>query len=249
MKCVSRLRLRLGLLLFVLMSLPLFSPTAVWADTSCHPTIDEARPQFTIGYGSLMQEESRLRTAPNTGEAMPVMVTGFERAFNASGNPVGFSTTYLGVIDKEDAKIAAALYQVFRSDDIKATDRRESSYCRFSVSPDQIRVLTGADIPANGQYWIYVNKPDYRAPASERLPLVQSYIDIFLTGCQQLSQRATEFDGNFAVACLETTKGWSTHWVNDRLYPRRPFIYQPNAGWIDRLLNEHIPEFQSVRIE
>lgn len=224
-------------------------PITVWANQPCHPEVDMQRQQFTIGYGSLMEDESRRRTAPNTGEAMPVIVTGFERSFNASGNPVGFSTTYLGVVDQDDAQIAAALYEVLRVEDIKATDARESSYCRFSVAPEQIQVLDGSEIPANGQYWIYVNKPNYRAPASERLPLVQSYIDIFVTGCLQLSKRATQFEGNFAVACLKTTEGWSTHWVNDRLYPRRPFIYQPNAGSIDRLLDQHIPEFKSVRIE
>lgn len=227
----------------------LILPAAVWASQPCYPTLDLQRPQFTIGYGSLMEDESRRRTAPDTGEARPVIVTGFERSFNASGSPVGFSTTYLGVVDRQGAKITAALYQVFRAEDIKATDSRESNYCRFSVPSDQIRVLDGSKIPSNGQYWIYVNNPDYRAQPTERLPLVQSYIDIFLTGCQQLSKRAIEFENDFAVACLKTTKGWSKHWVNDRLYPRRPFIYQPNAGSIDRLLDQHIPEFKSVRIE
>lgn len=235
--------------LVVRFSLLLFLPLTAWAEPSCRPAVEEARPQFTIGYGSLMEDNSRKRTAPNTGEAMPVIVTGFERGFFAAGNPVGFSTTYLGVISKDDSTIAAAVYQVFEPQDIAATDRRESSYCRVSVAPNQIRVLNDTEIPANGQYWIYVNKPERSAPASERLPLVQSYIDIFLTGCQQLSQRVTGYAGDFAVDCLTTTQGWSEHWVNDRLYPRRPFIYQPNAGWIDRLLDKHIPEFKSVRIE
>jgi hypothetical protein len=38
-------------------------------------------------------------------------------------------------------------------------------------------------------------------------------------------------------------------WVNDRLYFRRPFIYQPNAGLIDNVLDEYIPEFKTIRIE
>jgi hypothetical protein len=227
----------------------LLMPLVAWAETDCRPAVDSSRPQFTIGYGSLMEDESRRRTAPNTGHAVPVIVTGFERGFIAPGSPVGFSTTYLGVVQKEQSQMAAAMYQVFRVEDIKATDRRESSYCRVDVSPDQIRVLDGTAIATQGQYWIYVNDPARSATATEQLPLVQSYIDIFLTGCQQLSERATAYEGDFAVACLETTGGWSTHWVNDRLYPRRPFIYQPNAGWIDRLLDKHIPEFQSVRIE
>jgi hypothetical protein len=215
----------------------------------CHPDVDLTKPQYGVGYGSLMEEASRLRTAPNTGEALPAIVTGFERWFNAGGSAIGFSTTYLGLIEREQASITAAVYRIFRHEDIKATDARERSYCRRSVDVSNIRLLDGSAAPNHGQYWIYVNKPDYRGLASERLPLVQSYIDIFLTGCQQLSKRATSFEGNFMVQCVLTTQGWSNHWVNDRIYPRRPFIYQPNAGAIDRLLDEHVPEFKSVRIE
>jgi len=231
--------------LFIWMILPL----SALAETDCRPAVDATRPQFTLGYGSLMENASRRRTAPNVGHAVPVLVSGFERGFITPGSSVGFSTTYLGVVPNQQAQITAALYQVFQVDDIKATDKREASYCRVAVTPDQIRVLDGTDIARKGQYWIYVNDPARTSPASEGLPLVQSYIDIFLTGCQQLGQRASEFEGDFAVACIETTGGWSEHWVNDRLYPRRPFIYQPNAGWIDRMLDQHVPEFQSVRIE
>ena len=234
---------------FVPFCVLLLCPLSVWASQVCYPDVDLDRPQFTIGYGSLMEDQSRTRTAPNTGPAVPAVVSGFERSFNASGSSVGFSTTYLGVIEKEGSEIAAAVYQVFEPRDITATDKRESSYCRFAVPVEQVQLLDGSEAPDEAQYWIYVNKPDYRALASERLPLVQSYIDIFLTGCQQLSPYATTFDGDFAVACINTTEGWSKHWVNDRLYPRRPSIYQPNAGSIDRLLNEHVPAFKSIRIE
>lgn len=225
------------------------SPSLVWASEPCHPAVDPAKPQFSIGYGSLMEEKSRLRTAPNTGEALPAIVTGFERSFNAAGSSIGFSTTYLGVTESPDATMTAAVYRMFRLEDIKATDAREANYCRQDVPAERIRLLDGSEVLTDAQYWIYVNKPDYRALATERLPLVQSYIDIFVTGCQQLSERAVRFEGNFVVECIRTTKGWSAHWVNDRIYPRRPFIYQPNAGSIDRLLNEHVPEFRFVRIE
>lgn len=227
----------------------LFCSQLAMAGQVCHPDVDGSRPQFAIGYGSLMEDESRRRTAPKTGEALPAIVKGFERSFNAGGNPVGFSTTFLGVSEAPEAKITAAVYRLFLFEEIAATDARERSYCRVSVDPENIRILDGSQISSNGQFWIYVNKPERRAPASERFPLVQSYIDIFMTGCQQLSQRASQFDGDFMVECLRTTKGWSKHWVNDRIYPRRPFIYQPNAGLIDRLLDRYVPEFQMVRIE
>jgi hypothetical protein len=47
-----------------------------------------------------------------------------------------------------------------------------------------------------------------------------------------------------------TTQGWSTHWVNDRIYPRRPFMYQPSAGEIDQRLNTLLPEIvDAIKIE
>lgn len=54
----------------------------------------------------------------------------------------------------------------------------------------------------------------------------------------------------FAKQCIDTTTDWSGFWVNDRIYPRRPFLYQPKAFQIDRLLNEVIPQFfEKIKIE
>jgi len=175
---------------------------------SCHPQVDSSQPQYTIGYGSLMEDASRRRTAPNTGEALPVLVTGFERAFNARGSEVGFSTTYLGVTVASGSLMVATVYRVFNAADITATDEREELYCRVSVRTDHMRMLDGASVQ-QGQYWIYVNKPDAVMPANERFPIVQSYVDIFLTGCQQLARRAVAFEGDLMRECIITTKGWS----------------------------------------
>ena len=124
----------------------------------CHPAVDSSKPQYTVGYGSLMEDASRRRTAPNTGEALPVMVTGFQRAFNARGGEVGFSTTFLGVTIVPDAKMVATVYRVFNAADITATDAREEMDCRVGVEPAQMRMLDGSSVQ-QGQYWIYVNKP------------------------------------------------------------------------------------------
>lgn len=214
----------------------------------CHPAVDSGKPQYTVGYGSLMEDASRRRTAPNTGEALPALVTGFERSFNARGSEVGFSTTFLGVTVVPEATMVSTVYRVFNASDIAATDAREDMYCRVSVQPAQIRMLDGSSVQS-GQYWIYVNKPEAVKPATARFPIVQSYVDIFLTGCQQLGRRAIAFEGDLMRECIVTTKGWSEHWVNDRIFPRRPFFHQPNAGAIDMMLHKHVPEFLSVRIE
>ncbi len=76
---------------------------------ACHPAIDPLKPQYTVGYGSLMEDSSRRRTAHNTGEALPVLVSGFERSFNARGSEIGFSTTYLGVTVDPSASMVATV--------------------------------------------------------------------------------------------------------------------------------------------
>lgn len=233
----------------VLLALPL---SAAALEAVCHPDVHEDQPQYIIGYGSLMETASKQRTSPNTGENLPVLVTGYQRKWNAKGSPIGFSTTYLGVQPHDGAEMVAALYRVFDAQDIHKTDEREAFYCREAVDQGQIRMLDGTTPPAKGkgQIWIYVNKPESIQPPSEHFPIVESYVDIFLTGCFELQEKVLVKDFNFAEHCIETTKEWSRHWVNDRLYPRRPFIYQPNASRIDELLKRKLPElFDQIRIE
>jgi hypothetical protein len=53
----------------------------------------------------------------------------------------------------------------------------------------------------------------------------------------------TEFGlTGYADKCLNTTTGWNKHWVNDRIFPRRPFFHQPYAAKVDTLLAKMIPE-------
>jgi len=209
---------------------------------ACHPEIDPTVPQHIIGYGSL--------TAPNTGENLPVMVTGYQRAWNTKGSSIGFSTTYLGVRPEADARMVAALYRVFDFEEIRKTDDREAFYCRERAQPDQLRMLDASSVPALGQIWIYVNKPENVDPPNERFPIVQSYVDIFVTGCFELKQKVVAENLDFAEACVTSTDGWSAHWVDDRLMARRPFIHQPMASAIDALLHKMVPEqFEHIRIE
>jgi hypothetical protein len=62
---------------------------------NCHAQPDLAQAQYIIGYGSLMQDESRKRTSPQAGPAHPVEVLGYRRGWFAKGAPVGVSTTFL----------------------------------------------------------------------------------------------------------------------------------------------------------
>ncbi|MBX3607647.1 MAG: gamma-glutamylcyclotransferase [Piscinibacter sp.] len=228
---------------------PATGTIAAAAPADCHPTPDVDQSQFIVGYGSLMQDESRRRTSPQAGPAQPVELRGFRRAWIARGSDIGFSTTYLGVWPDHDSHMNAVIYRVDATD-IAATDRRESGYCRRAVSWSALRTLaSGAErASAAAQAWIYVSGPETTAPPSARYPIAQSYVDVFLSGC--LEQERRHALPGFAAECIDSTSAWSEHWVNDRPLPRRPFVFQPLAGQIDRLLATHVPRyFSRIRIE
>lgn len=246
-----RLHKKIAVLIGVLGISLIVTPAS--AEDDCHPKVEEDHAQFVVGYGSLMEEASKKRTSPDTGINHPVLVRGFKRAWNAAGSGPGVTTTYLGVDapktpeqrklageSADDPEMYAAVYHDKSDGGIKATDKRESVYCRYAVAPGQIELLDGWALPTPSQVWIYALPPDGTAdiPTAEK-PIVQSYVDIFLTGCIALADQVnSQMHPNldFAVQCIETTDSWNRHWVNDRLYPRRAFIYQPNAGSIDKLL-------------
>lgn len=234
---------RSGYFLYLLLLLTL----PVHAEVACNTTPDPTLAQYIIGYGSLMEEASRLKTTPQAGEALPVNVTGFRRAWIAQGSPIGFSTTFLGVTVEPAARMNAVLYNVPDETAVAALDRRESGYCRVAVEPQQITALSGK-LPAEAQIWLYASPTEKVHPPSRRFPIVQSYVDVFLSGCLQAEQNYHLPD--FARECVRTTQGWSKYWVNDRIYPRRPFAYQPNAGKIDQMLSKEVPKaFAAIRLE
>jgi hypothetical protein len=214
----------------------------------CNAQPDSKQPQYIIGYGSLMQDESRKRTSPQAEAAHPIEVSGYLRGWFAKGSPVGFSTTFLGVLPDPKSQLNAVIYRI-EMNELRATDLREASYCRKSVPFADIKVLEKSSFKlADGQAWIYVNKPESAAVPSVKFPIVQSYVDIFVSGCMEQEQRY-ELKG-FAEQCLTTTNDWSTYWVNDRPYPRRSFISQPKASQIDSLLSLRLSDyFSQIRIE
>jgi hypothetical protein len=218
------------------------------ASPECGVPPDTSRPLYIIGYGSLMQDESRKRTSPQAGPAHPVEVHGYRRGWIAKADTGGFGTTFLGVRPDRQSSFNAVIYQVGEAE-LQATDRREESYCRVIVPASDIEPLEGDFAPArDGQTWIYVNRPERVASPSPRYPIVQSYVDIFVAGCLEQEQRYSL--PGFSRQCLSTTEDWSEHWVNDRIHPRRPFVFQPRAGQIDKLLASELPDyFARIRLE
>ncbi len=226
--------------LLVFIFLLITTPVLAKPTDGCHPHANPELAQYIIAYGSLMETVSKKATDDSSGENKPVLIDHYQRGWFAEGLSTGFSTTYLGVIKKTSAHFNGTLFKLASVNSLKNYDRREKYYCRVLVPSTTIHLLVEQKLP-RGQYWIYELKPELIASPTARYPIVQSYVDIFLEGCLEIEEKYHL--KNFAARCVQTTSDWSVHWVNDRIYPRRPTVYQAKALAIDALLQQEVPTF------
>jgi hypothetical protein len=70
-----------------------------------------------------------------------------------------------------------------------------------------------------------------------------------IVGCLEIDKEFGLLD-NYADNCVKQTIGWNYSWINDRLMPRRPWVYQPHASEIDTLIKKNLPmEFGRIGVE
>jgi cation transport regulator ChaC len=198
-----------------------------------------AEQNFIFGYGSLIEDESRQRTTPSARDAWPAKVEGIRRGWWARGAASGLTTTYLGAIADPKANCNGVIYKV-SAEELAATDKRESAgYQRCRIETDKITWLDGRTTPLEGVVWAYINRlsKDQIGDnlATPQFPIVQSYVDICIHGCLEVEGRYPTAAG-FTQDFIATTEEWNQYWINDRVYPRRPFIFQPAADDIDKAL-------------
>ncbi len=102
-------------------------------------------------------------------------------------------------------------------------------YERRELLRESLKGYKGGVIP-EGRFFVYVtSKP---GTSSDENPVIQSYLDIVLTGCLK------QFDEDFAREMIETTTGWGGPYFNDRERPRYPraLTSVECASQIDELL-------------
>ena len=78
------------------------------------------------------------------------------------------------------------------------------------------------------------------SPASIQYPILQSYLDVCITGC-------LEHGEDFAREFIQTTFLWSPFWLNERQMARRPWLFQKQYVQIDRLLADLLPIYFTHR--
>jgi len=227
----------------ILLFFSLLSFQALANPTSCNQTPAQGSNNYIIGYGSLMERESRMSTNPNAKLVEPILIKNFERLFGHSGG--NYKTTFLTLIEKNGAKVNGVYYAVTLEDILK-TDQREKSYCRIKVNSNDLDFYGRKVKLENTNFWVYAANVERLQKPTATHPIVQSYVDIFLNGCFQIQE---EFKlESFVKDCVETTTEWSEHWINDRIHPRRPFAIA-NAMKIDQLLSKYFTNYYNLKIE
>ncbi len=204
-----------------------------------------------IGYGSLIEETSRRRTIPEAVEAAAVRVRDHRRVWGHRMDAVGYigATTFLTVVPQPGATLNGVLFEI-PADRLPDLDVRERGYRRALVDPGQIVFASPAHTLPVGDTWIYVTDVDHVRPPDPAYPIIQSYVDVCMTGCIDLERRLPDACADFARDFAATTSGWSECWANDRLYPRRPQRHVPDAREIDTILRELVPNcFAAIRID
>jgi hypothetical protein len=206
-------------------------------------------PQFIFGYGSLLESRSRATTSPSALYASPVNVAGIQRGWFGRVVSASLSPTYLGAVSDPNFNCNGVILKV-SPQELEAFDKRESGYKRERIDQKNIAMLDGSKSAPEGDIWFYaVTEKHFASP---EYPIVQSYVDTCLNGCLEIEATyPLAKEAEFAETFLRTSTDWSKYWVNDRIYPRRAFIYLPNASKIDHLIRKALGEemFSNIEIE
>ncbi|MCX7116714.1 MAG: gamma-glutamylcyclotransferase [Legionellales bacterium] len=223
----------------------------IWTSPSfgstCHPQTNTKLPQYVVGYGSLIDEQSKKRTDPTAEESFPALIKGYKRSWSVHGNLPGLNATFLSIIKEEHASFNGVVYKLSKPENIRQYDKRETTYCREELNADRLKMYSGT-LSDKKQIWIYSAVQKLNEYPTHDIPIAQSYVDIFIRGCIQIEEKFKI--PNFAKDCIRSTDQWSEHWENDRIFPRRPSFYEPYAAKIDALLKELLPEkFKSIKLE
>jgi hypothetical protein len=159
---------------------------------------------YIFGYGSLVNIQSR----NITGESVligPVRVRGLRRSWNVQTR----ESTALGLIEIPESICNGIIVSV-SDQELERFDVREipTKYRRIELSKNNVELSDGNIV--DGLLWTYIAIDP--KPSDEKHPILQSYVDVVLTGF-------LDFGIDFAKEFINSTEGWN-NLVNDRDNPR-----------------------------
>ncbi|MEX0829117.1 MAG: gamma-glutamylcyclotransferase family protein [Nitrospirales bacterium] len=193
---------------------------------------------LVFGYGSLIDTGSRTRTVPSATQAWPIEMTGLKRDWNARTGPGEIATTFLGAYEHSHANVNGVAF--FANDsEVQSLIRRETGYVPTHFPLSRVHWWTSppSALPESILIFCFASK---RRP-SRSYPIIQSYVDICLSGCLAVDASLQSSDSEFSRRFLRGTSGWSKHWVNDRRRPRVSYRHSPQTSKIDELISSELP--------
>jgi len=162
---------------------------------------------YIFGYGSLISKENRKRTGI-TGSSFLVRIKGYKRSWNVLISKE--KTIALGLEKNNKSTCNGVIFEV-PYEEISLFDKREgNSYQRMQIFLDKI-IFLGEKIK-EGNIWVYLTK--IKGKPSKEFPIYQSYVDVILTGCLEISEE-------FAQEFIKNTYNWKFI-ENDRENPKYP---------------------------
>jgi len=217
--------------------------------------------------GPFKTVEEYIEQCDNKGER-PVRVKGIKRAWNAPGtlypgvngaawsnSAFGRVPTFLGATTTSAASVTCTgvVYPVTAKEFAAQVEReKKAGYLVTTLKPSDVTFLDGkAAPPQNAPIIFFASAKESLKIATAEAPIVMSYVDIWLGGALQLERQFNltgpeykkesggKYD-SFAAETVATTYDWSAHWWNDRLLPLRPWIYNPDAASIDKMLLKYV---------
>jgi tetratricopeptide (TPR) repeat protein len=198
---------------------------------------------FVFGYGSIVNNDSRASTlgaAHRPAVAARLLPSyGWTRSWCFTA-VTGFTALGLTPCVGESTAVNGVLFPV-DGDQLALLDAREAGYTRQRVGHEHLQVLpTGAGVAPlevvdpRAEVWVYVPRREHCSPPSVEHPIVQSYVDVCVTGCLAWGGEA------FASEFIATTTGWSPYFLNDVPASRRPWLHRgPQYAVVDALLLSH----------
>jgi cation transport regulator ChaC len=105
---------------------------------------------YIFGYGSLIEQASRMRTTPAAMYVLPASVKGYIRGWWARTGAVGFSTTFAGAIPDASGSMNGVVYAV-SDDELARTNKREAGYTPTDITKS-VEILGGSFKP-KGKVW------------------------------------------------------------------------------------------------
>ncbi|WP_414829735.1 gamma-glutamylcyclotransferase [Alteromonas sp. H39] len=197
--------------------------------------IDEKH--IVLGYGSLMNTDSRQRFSAIPHDGIPVMVNGFSRAWLTRSEAE--KQTYVGAVPDSNAKLNA---QLLPSKMDPSLAEREKDYQFVSVSTADLEFNLSREASELLLPWLetrslWICETLLQQPADNDFPVSQTYIDTCMAGCIEHGGEEE------AVKFLKNTALWQHPRNFDRdnpVYPRAGRVPKSVCARIDALMEAYL---------